>query len=269
MARTDTLPHFLTDVADAIRTKKGSSDTIQASDFDTEIENLPSGGGADLNEYFTTEITSNTTLPITDAFLKKIPDVVVDDNVTTLAWAFQDMDFHGYPAPKVVCNNNVNDIEGLFYGAANVVSIDFSGIDSSNCTNFYSLCYINTAENKLTSINFGSNFNTRKVTNMRGMFYSRAGLTSLDLSMFETPVLVNTREMFAYCRQLTFIDMRNFTFDNITESSNMFGSSSTSGVPNGCEIIVKDDTQKTWITSRFSRLDNVKTVAEYEAEQSE
>ena len=45
MARTDNLSHFLSDVADAIRTKKGSSDTIQASDFDTEIENLPSGGG--------------------------------------------------------------------------------------------------------------------------------------------------------------------------------------------------------------------------------
>ena len=44
MARTDTLPHFLSDVADAIRTKKGSEDTIQASDFDTEIENLPGGG---------------------------------------------------------------------------------------------------------------------------------------------------------------------------------------------------------------------------------
>lgn len=43
MARTDTLPHFLTDVADAIRTKKGTNDTITASSFDTEITNLPSG----------------------------------------------------------------------------------------------------------------------------------------------------------------------------------------------------------------------------------
>ncbi len=46
MARTDTLPHFLTDVADAIREKKGSEDTIKASNFDTEIENLPSGGAS-------------------------------------------------------------------------------------------------------------------------------------------------------------------------------------------------------------------------------
>ena len=43
MARTDTLGHFLTDVADAIRTKTGSVDTIAASDFDTEIENIPVG----------------------------------------------------------------------------------------------------------------------------------------------------------------------------------------------------------------------------------
>lgn len=44
MARTDTLGNFLTDVASAIRTKAGTSDLIQASTFDTAIENLPSGG---------------------------------------------------------------------------------------------------------------------------------------------------------------------------------------------------------------------------------
>lgn len=43
MARTNTLGNFLTDVANAIREKKGTSETIQASDFDTEIANLPSG----------------------------------------------------------------------------------------------------------------------------------------------------------------------------------------------------------------------------------
>lgn len=44
MARTDTLPNFLTDVADAIRTKAGTSDPIQASAFDTAIANIPAGG---------------------------------------------------------------------------------------------------------------------------------------------------------------------------------------------------------------------------------
>lgn len=43
MARTNTLANFLTDVANAIRTKKGTQETISASAFDTEILNLPSG----------------------------------------------------------------------------------------------------------------------------------------------------------------------------------------------------------------------------------
>lgn len=47
MARIDSLGNFLTDVADAIREKKGTSDLISAEDFDTEIANLPSSGGLD------------------------------------------------------------------------------------------------------------------------------------------------------------------------------------------------------------------------------
>lgn len=43
MARTNNLSNFLTDVADAIREKKGSSDLISASDFDTEIESITTG----------------------------------------------------------------------------------------------------------------------------------------------------------------------------------------------------------------------------------
>lgn len=43
MARTNSLANFLTDVANAIRTKKGTETTIAASAFDTEILNLPSG----------------------------------------------------------------------------------------------------------------------------------------------------------------------------------------------------------------------------------
>ena len=46
MARIDTLGNFLTDVATAIRNKKGTTDTIPASDFDTEIDSIETGGGS-------------------------------------------------------------------------------------------------------------------------------------------------------------------------------------------------------------------------------
>lgn len=38
------LNSFLTDVANAIRSKKGTTEKINAQDFPKEIENLPSGG---------------------------------------------------------------------------------------------------------------------------------------------------------------------------------------------------------------------------------
>ena len=46
MARIDTLTNYLSDVADAIKNKKGDDTPILASEFDTEITNLPSGGSS-------------------------------------------------------------------------------------------------------------------------------------------------------------------------------------------------------------------------------
>ena len=48
MARTDTLNNFLTDVAEAIREKEGTTEVIPASEFDTRISNL--SGEEDLTE---------------------------------------------------------------------------------------------------------------------------------------------------------------------------------------------------------------------------
>ncbi len=50
MARTDNLTNFLTDVADAIRNKKGSSEAISASSFDSEIASITTGTAEDLTE---------------------------------------------------------------------------------------------------------------------------------------------------------------------------------------------------------------------------
>ena len=50
MARIDTLGNFLTDVATAIRNKKGTTDTIVASNFDTEIESIETGGGSSVTK---------------------------------------------------------------------------------------------------------------------------------------------------------------------------------------------------------------------------
>lgn len=48
MSKSNNLGDFLTGIADAIRAKTGSSALIDPQDFDTEIANLPTGGGSQI-----------------------------------------------------------------------------------------------------------------------------------------------------------------------------------------------------------------------------
>ena len=94
---------------------------------------------------------------------------------------------------------------------------------------------------------------TDKITSMKSMFSGCSSLTSLDLSNFNTSNITNMEYMFQDCYKLTSLDLSSFDFTNVTSYNNMFN-----GVPANCEILVKDETAKTWITSKFSNLTNVK-----------
>lgn len=79
MARTNNLTNFLTDVAGAIKTKKGSQTAIQASNFDTEILNLPSQG---TYQQKAVTISSNTvTTVIPDSGYDAIDELTVTTQV--------------------------------------------------------------------------------------------------------------------------------------------------------------------------------------------
>ena len=86
------------------------------------------------------------------------------------------------------------------------------------------------------------------------MFESCWNFTSLDLSNFDTSQVTDMRSMFWNCYKLTSLDMRNATF-NATSYSDML-----IYVPNGINIIVKDDTAKTWIEARLSDAGRTGTV---------
>lgn len=63
------------------------------------------------------------------------------------------------------------------------------------------------------------------------------------------------------CTSLEKIDIRNLTIGDGATYSSMLNN-----VPTTCEIIVKDDTTKTWFNTNFSSYTNVKTLEEYETE---
>lgn len=59
MARIDSLINCFTDIANAVREKKGTTDKIPVSDFDTEIINLPSGGDTPTKGFIVNEWTDD------------------------------------------------------------------------------------------------------------------------------------------------------------------------------------------------------------------
>ena len=72
----------------------------------------------------------------------------------------------------------------------------------------------------LTSLDL-SKFNTAKVTNMNGMF-GGSGLKSLDLSSFNTAKVTDMSNMFAGCQGLTSLDLSSFNTAKVEDMSGMF-----------------------------------------------
>ena len=180
--------------------------------------------GVDINDYFETTYsgTLSNNWALYGNYVKKCPNLVISDNVTSIYNLLGNVPF----APKIICNSNVTNMSYL-YNSNRSKSIDVSGLNTSN------------------------------VTNMQQMFYNCSSLTNLSLSNFNTSNVTNMQQMFYNCSRLKNLDIRNFDFSNVTSYNNIF-----SNVPADCLIIVKDDTAKTWITSKFTTLTNVKTVAE-------
>lgn len=182
--------------------------------------------GADLNEYFTETISkgSSTASGGWMKTIKKLPKFTISGTS---------------------CN--------YMFSEYTKNEIDLSNFDTSDVTTMTSMFSNCTG---LVNLDL-SNFDTSKVVMMLSMFQSCTKLSSLNLRSFTLEKNPSLQQMFYNCTSLKHLDIRNFDFTNITKYTDMFD-----GVPVDCEIIVKDDTAKTWVLARRSDFTNVKTVAE-------
>lgn len=224
MARTDNLTNFLTDVADAIRQKKGDSSKILAKDFDTEISNL-SGGGS------------------------------------TSTYAPRAISFYGCQEKDMTneiqgwSSSNLTSMQYAFCGCTNVTNLDLSHIDTSKVTlmnDCFSGCnYLKTLNTK--------NWNTDLVKDVARMFRNCRVLENIDLS---NGTFNNAKSWQFFLEGCMSLKTVNISAWDITKITNINGA--LSNVPTSCLFIVKDDACKTWFTSRFTDYKNVKTLAEYQ-----
>ena len=221
-----------------------------------KVNDIQTGGG-DISKYFTdTIVGGNSSIGGSNwsSTIKKLPPMNINGtNCTYMYYGFKGIEID---LSNFNMNLKLTNIASMFQDCNNLTSLDLGNFNTINITDINDLfrnCY------NLTNVNLSS-FNTNKVKGFVRMFMNCQKLVELDLSSFYTPVLINTQDMFYNCQSLKRLDIRNFDFTNVAYYNDMFRNVSTK-----CLIIVKDDTAKEWITSKFTTLTNVKTVAEYEA----
>lgn len=275
MARIDTLTNFLTDVANAIRQKKGTTGEIPASNFDTEIASIQSGDDFYIDDF---DYFFYNGARIDDMY--KYIDAGKD--VTTCNWMFSGANVNGKTLDRFFDLSKTVTMNSTFRSTG-FTNVNLSNLNAKNVTD---MSHTFRGMGRLITLNL-TGFQTQNVTNLQYLFNGDSNLIELDLSGFYTSKCDNFILMFESCGSLKRVDFRNATLDkaginfnnwfkdggqsmeyldirsmdfaNVTSYINMFGS-----IPSNCLIIVKDETAKAWVLDKRSDFTNVKTVAEYE-----
>ena len=205
MARTNTLGNFLTDVASAIRKKKGTTDTILASNFDTEIASIESG--VDINEYLSDTITKGTSS--SGGWLKTI--IKLRSPLTVEGTSAEYM-FYGCPLNELpqLDTSNVKGMNQMFYHCSNLTTIP--QIDTSKVT---TMTYMFGYCSNLTTI---PQIDTSMVANMAYMFNGCNSLTTIPQLNGEKITILSGA--FSDCRLLeNFNGIINLGKDYLTSQS--------------------------------------------------
>ena len=106
--------------------------------------------------------------------------------------------------------SNANIIKKVVFDAS------FANARPTSCCEWFNGC------TDLTTIEGIEYLNTENVTDMSGMFWGCAALTTLDVSHFDTQNVTNMSYMFSDCSALTTLDVSNFNTQNVTNMSSMF-----------------------------------------------
>lgn len=203
MARTNNLTNFLTDVATAIKTKKGDNTPIPASNFDTEITNLPSGGGNNANIDGTKYITGTRV----SSTLTTIPAIDISSlSVNSMSYMFAEC--QELETINVTNSSKVKNMNYVFYKCYKLRNVPTT-LDTSNVTSMtYMFSYCSLIET------IPNNINMSKVANATAMFGNCSSLENVPV--FDWSSLASTSSninMFNGCTNLT-----NQSLDNILQS---------------------------------------------------
>ena len=229
MASEKNLNAVFTDIANAIRGKKGTTDQIKPINMAEEITNLPSGGG----ETIELSVTQNGTyVPDEGTTYSKVsvsvPQTAESGTLKALLDATKNCGslFSNYSGTSVEGlisysdTSSVTSMDSMFHGCRSLITIP--QLDTSKVTSMGSMFYYCPS---LTAI---PKLDTSSVTNMGNMFNSCYKLTTIP--QFDTSKVIYMNGMLQGCRSLTTVPQ--FDTSKVTNIAQMFyGCSKLTTIP--------------------------------------
>lgn len=224
MAKNNNLKDFLTDLANAIREKKGISGIINPQDFASEIASIETKGSKWTGH---ADAEGLRAIGWTEEDIAYYQENGVD-------WNEEEDDLHKVSDENkalygVINADNINDYKSnnlvylpkidtssktscldMFRACTNLVAIPM--LDTSNVTSMWRMFY---SCNSLTCV---PNLDCSKVTSMEAMFYQCYSL--IKIPNFNTSVVTNMKQMFLSCCSLQTIP--NLNVSSVTTMEQMF-----------------------------------------------
>ena len=209
-------------------------------------------GGGDASEYFSSLPAGKNSRDQVGNWYRCVKNLVAYQNsATTMQYVFAN-----YQGEEIDLSNfntsNITTMASAFYECPNLVTI--KGLNSMSIS---STCSFQTMFYYCTSIKEIDLSNIQLMNGMlTGMFNGCSSLQTINLKNASfTNTSRNLQNMFNGCSSLQLLDIRNWDFTKVGGNSGAFN-----GVPNNCEIIVKDETAKTWFSTNWSNLTIVKVA---------
>ena len=161
-----------------------------------------------------TTVTLNVNDLIVDPDMPAVlsTDLQIPDYATAVVF-----EYNSDVSSGTLLSTGVVPIYGNMVGAAWTISTSASTINAP--TDCGAIFY---GKERLRTIDFGSGFNTSNVQDMGSMFAYCTQLTNINLTSFNTSNVTNMGHMFYYCESLTSLDLSNFNNSNVTNMSHMF-----------------------------------------------
>ncbi len=150
--------------------------------------------------------------------------------------------------------SKVTNMRSMFSSCLSLRNLDLSSFNTSNVEDMYGMFLY---DQYLADIEFGNNFNTSKVTNMKFMFGMCKLLTSLDVGEFDTSNVRTMYGMFSECASLQTLNVKSFNTSKVEDMSGVF-----SGCANltGLDLTRWDTSNTTTMYSMFAGCSNIVTL---------